>query len=332
MKEKYSFMSTKGQLMGKDDLMKTSKWLILGPLFVILGAGLWGTETYFRVNLNTRFDSEVLVFYEHLFCIVFSFPFLFLSLSKIRNIPKRSWIYLILSGVIGSAIGTTLFTMSLNELNPSVANVLLNFQPIVTVIFASLLLKENLGRGFFLWGALALVAGAVIAANDFEFSQVKLNVGIFYISLTAIAWGFSTVAGRGAMIHMPLGIAAFGRFFVGAITIFVSLFVKGHFTSEMMKFSSLSDLFVVKNFLLLSVGAGVIPLFFYFKGLSKTSATVGGFCELTQTFTALLLTWGIMHNPLSAKQVIAGLILIVCVYRINLNFSKANALENLVPK
>src|SRR5580698_8844598 len=88
-------------------------WIYLGPLFIVLGAGLWGTETYFRVNLNTRFDSEVLVFYEHLFCLLFTIPFALNSFKNLKIIPRSAWIYLILSGVIGSALGTTLFTQSL---------------------------------------------------------------------------------------------------------------------------------------------------------------------------------------------------------------------------
>src|SRR5580658_7552915 len=119
-------------------------WFYLGPLFVVIGAILWGSETYFRVNLNTRFDSEVLVFHEHLFCILFTLPFAFFSFSKVKTVSLKAWGYLILSGVIGSAIGTVFFTLSLKLLNPSVANVLLNFQPLVTIIFAALLLSERL--------------------------------------------------------------------------------------------------------------------------------------------------------------------------------------------
>jgi len=291
---------------------------------VVIGAGLWGTETFFRVNLNTRFDSEVLVFHEHLFCILFSLPFAFGAFSKIKNVSKRAWTYLILSGVVGSAIGTVFFTLSLKVLNPSVANVLLNFQPIVTIIFATLLLNERLGKGFFAWAILALLCGGVIAANDFDISQLHFNIGLLYVALTAMAWGFSTVAGRGAMLEIPLGAAVLGRFIIGALSIFVSLLLEGKFNSATMNWVSLTDVFVIKNFLWLSAGAGVIPLFFYFKGLSKTAASVGGFCELTQTFTALLLTWGVMGDPLSIKQVIAGSLLLVCVYMVNLNFAKAN--------
>jgi len=299
-------------------------WLILGPLFIIIGAGLWGTETFFRVNLNKSFDSEVLVFHEHLFCILFTIPFSIFSLSKVKGVPKRAWSYLILSGVVGSAIGTTFFTLSLKLLNPSVANVLLNFQPIVTILCATFLLNENLGKGFIAWAVLALGCGAVIAANDFDIAQFHLSVGLLYVAFTALAWGFSTVAGRGAMMEIPLGVATLGRFVIGALSLLVSLILKGKFNSATMNWVALGDLSIIKNFLWLSFVAGVIPLFFYFKGLSKTSASVGGFCELTQTFSALLLTWGVMGDALSFKQVIAGVLLLICVYMINLNYAKAN--------
>ncbi|MDZ4676042.1 MAG: DMT family transporter [Oligoflexia bacterium] len=301
-----------------------NKWIILGPLFVILGAGMWGTESFFRVNLNRSYDPEILVFIEHLFCIAFTLPLLFLNKVSLKKIPRKAWIYLILSGSVGSAIGTTFFTMSLKELNPSVANVLLNFQPIVCVLFAMVLLKEKPGRGFSFWAIFALLCGGVIATNNFNISDFTWSIGLLYITITALAWGFSTVAGRGAMIHIPLTVATAGRFIIGAFTLFVSLAIKGKLTSENLNWPLLSQSSILQNFLLLSFVAGVIPLFFYFKGLSKTSASVAGFCELTQTFIALLLTWGVLGQPLTSVQVFAGILLLVAVYKININFARAN--------
>ena len=300
------------------------RWVYLGPLFVIIGAALWGTETFFRDNLNKRFDSEILVFHEHLFCIIFTLPFAYTSLRRLKNIPRSSWTYLILSGVIGSAIGTTFFTLSLTKLNLSVANVLLNFQPIVSVTFASILLKEKLGKGFFWWASLAILCGCVISANEFKVGEMNWNIGLLYIFITNLAWGFSTVAGRGAMLHIPLRTATSGRFIIGGLALLISLLIKGKFTVEFLKWNELGDIFVIKNYLWLSVISGVIPLYFYFKGLSKTSASVGGFCELTQTFSALLLTWGILHNALTLNQLLAGVVMIFAVYMINLNFARAN--------
>jgi drug/metabolite transporter (DMT)-like permease len=304
--------------------IREKDWWLLGPLFIIIGAALWGTETFFRVNLNTRFDSEVLVFYEHLFCIVFALPFFAFSYKGLKQITKQSWVYLILSGVIGSAVGTVLFTLSLKLLNPSVANVLLNFQPLITVLFARILLKEKVGRGFYFWAVLAIVCGAIVATDNFDIKEFHWSLGLICIAITAMAWGFSTVAGRGAMLSMPLGTASLGRFIIGAVAILVSLILEGKFNRATMNWNGVPNFFVIKNYLWLSVVSGVIPLYFYFKGLQKTPASVGGFCEMTQTFSALLLTWGVMGNALAPKQVVAGLILIFCVYMVNLNFSRAN--------
>jgi drug/metabolite transporter (DMT)-like permease len=302
--------------------MKKLNWVIFGPLFVIIGASLWGTETYFRVILNTRFDAEVLVFYEHLFCIFFSLPFAFNQKLQISGISKRAWVYLFLSGTLGSAVGTTFFTMSLNSLNSSVANVLLNFQPLVSTLFAALLLGERLTRRFFLWGVVALSAGLVLASNGFKFENLTASIGLLYISIAALTWGFSTVAGRGAMLEIPLRLAVPIRFIIGAVTLFTSLLVKGKVNATTMNWMGLGEPLVVKNFVYLSLLAGVVPLFFYFKGLSKTPASVGGFCELSQTFSALLLTWGVMGQALTLTQSIAGLTLVGAVYMANLSYSK----------
>lgn len=291
----------------------------------MIGAALWGTETYFRVNLNQHLDSEVLVFYEHLFCIAFTLPFLFIDYRKIAQIPRSAWIYLILSGSIGSAVGTTFFTLGLRELNPSVANVLLNFQPVVSIIFASMLLKEKLGKQFFFWSFVALFCGLIIVLEDFKLQNFQWNIGVLYIGITALAWGFSTVAGRGCMLHMPLRVATALRFVIGAIVLFFSLLFKGKLVPETMNYQALENYVVIENFLWLSFVAGVVPLYFYFKGLQKTSASVGGFCELTQTFSALLLTWGIMGYPLTGKQLVSGILLVTAVYMINLNYYKANS-------
>jgi drug/metabolite transporter (DMT)-like permease len=294
----------------------------LGPLFVVIGAALWGIETFFRVRLNQHFDSEVLVFHEHLFCIAFSLiPFLVMRPS-LRHISPRAWFYLILSGALGSAIGTYFFTLSLRFLNPSMVNVLLNFQPVVSVLAASVLLSEKWGRDFLVWAALALVCGLVLALSDYQHDGTFFNWGLLFITLTALIWGFSTVTARGSMLEIPLSVATVGRFAIGAITLLISLLIQGKFTAVLLKWEMIPvDL---TDFVLLSLVSGVIPLFFYFKGLQHTTASVGGFCELTQTFSALVITWGVMGNALSFTQVIAGIILLISVYLINQAHTKAN--------
>ncbi len=302
---------------------KTSNRAV-GPIFVILGACLWGTESYFRVQLNKSFDADVIVFVEHLVCIFITLPIFLNSGQHLRGYSKKTWIYLLLSGSLGSAIGAYFFTESLRTLNASVANVLLNFQPLIAVFFSSLLLNERISNTVIFWGTLALAAGLMIVAGDFSLSQLQFDQGLLFLALTALSWGFSTVAGRGIMLEMPLKQATFLRFFVGGITLLALLLFKNKLglidTSNIVIHS--------KEFLGLGIVSGTLPLFFYFYGLAKTPASLAAFCEMTQTIAAVLLTWGVMGQSLTPQQCVGSAILLFAIYK--LNSSKTHLPENMI--
>jgi probable blue pigment (indigoidine) exporter len=218
-----------------------------------------------------------------------------------------------LSGSLGSAIGTFFFTESLRYLNTSVANVLLNFQPVVSVAFAALLLREKLHWRFFVWAAAALICGSLIVVGDFSFKDLQMNIGLLFIGLTALSWGFSTVAGRGTMLEMPLTTAVFLRFLSGFVTLFIVILVEGKI--RLLRWDTVPAHFA--DFVGLSLFAGVVPLFFYFKGLAKTPASIGGFCEMTQTIAAVLVTWGVLGDKLSPMQSIGAVLLMFTIYKLN---------------
>ena len=51
-----------------------------------------------------------------------------------NKIGIRTWGYLLLSGFAGSAVGTVFFTLALKHGNPTVINVILNIQPVISTI------------------------------------------------------------------------------------------------------------------------------------------------------------------------------------------------------
>lgn len=288
-------------------------WRFLGPICVIIGSCLWGTESYFRIELNQHFQSNILVWIEHGFCLLWTIPFLFSSNFTFRGCSVRSWIYIILSGSLGSAIGTYFFTEGLRTLNSSVANILLNFQPLVAVGLATVLLGERLSPRFFVWAFFALLCGLAIVIGHFALPEFQISKGLFYIGLTALSWGLSTVAGRGARLEMPLVTAVFVRLLAGFVTLFVMIAFQGGL-------SSISPPQVGEHwmsFVGLSLFAGTLPTFLYFKGLAFTSASAAAFCEMAQTFAALIITWGVIGDPLTPLQCVAGVLLLFAIYKIN---------------
>src|SRR5881394_2842267 len=137
-----------------------------GPWLVGLGAALWGTESAWRIPLNDLFDADVIVFWEHVLILLMFLPILLPHLGELRQIDKRSWGYLIFSGFAGSAVGTIFFTLALKNANPTVVNVILNIQPVISTIGAFLLFGDRLARQFFFYAGIAIIAGVFVSVTN----------------------------------------------------------------------------------------------------------------------------------------------------------------------
>ena len=291
-----------------------------GPPLVALGAGLWGVETLYRVNLQKHFGPDVLVFFEHVIGVLILLPMLLWNWKAMQGLSRRAWSWILVSAVVGSAFGTVFFTASLARINISVANVLLNLQPVWSVMVARYFLKERTAPGFPLWAALAMASGIVIGIEHFDAGRFHVAdpMGLLFVLGTILCWGTATVAGRALMMETPLGVAAPLRFIFGMLGTLAIVLVNGHGAQMASQFPLLTDALILKEYLLLLLVAGLTPLFFYFYGLKYTSAVAGAFCEMSQTLAALLITWGVMGQPLAMHQVVAAAVLMAAVVRINL--------------
>jgi hypothetical protein len=85
---------------------------------------------------------------------------------------------------------------------------------------------------FFLYAGIAILAGIFLSVEHptligESFEKAGLNLGTGYALVCALFWGLSTVAGRGAMIGMPLRLAASMRVVVGLICMTFILLIYG---------------------------------------------------------------------------------------------------------
>ncbi|MGI8820456.1 MAG: DMT family transporter [Chthoniobacterales bacterium] len=291
-----------------------------GPWLVGLGAALWGTESAWRIPLNDLFAAPVIVFWEHVFILAMFLPLLVSQRAELRKIDRRTWGFLIFSGFAGSAVGTILFTLALKNGNPTVVNVILNVQPVISTLGAFLLFGDRLSPRFFLFAAIALVAGIFLSVErpgliGVSFQEAGLNLGTGYALICAFFWGLSTVAGRGVMLGMPLRLAASLRIVVGLFCMTVILLAFGLLNpaalwppaAQAHALTALGALFLLASI------SGAIPLLIYFEGLRLTRASTAGYFEMLQTLAAVAITWGFFHAALYPHQIVAAIVLMVAV-------------------
>ena len=291
-----------------------------GPWLVGLGAALWGTESAWRIPLNNLFDADVIVFWEHVLILLMFLPLLVRRLGEIRKIDAHTWGYLILSGFAGSAVGTIFFTLALKHGNPTVVNVVLNIQPVISTMGAFLLFGDRLAPRFFVYAGIAILAGIFVSVAHptligESFERAGLNRGTGYALICAMFWGLATVAGRGVMTGMSLRLASSLRIVVGLSCMTLILLAYGRLHGAAL-WPVAAQAHVTKAILwliLLSSISGGIPLLIYFEGLRLTRASTAGYFEMMQTLAAVCITWGFFHAALHLHQVVAACVLIGAV-------------------
>src|SRR5437870_1325522 len=247
-------------------------------------------------------------------------PILIPRLHEVPKIRARTWGFLLFSGFAGSAVGTIFFTLSLKYGNPTVVNVILNIQPVISAIGAFLLFGDRLARQFFFYAAVAIVAGVFVSITNpsmigVSFEQAGLNLGTGYALICALFWGLSTVAGRGVMMGMSLRLASSMRIAVGLACMTLILLAYGKLDGAALWPAAArahTGKAIVLLFCLASISGG-IPLLIYFQGLRLTRASTAGYFEMMQTLAAVCITWGVFHASLHLHQVMAAIVLIVAV-------------------
>jgi len=291
-----------------------------GPWLVGLGAALWGTESAWRIPLNNLFDAEAIVFWEHVLILFMFLPLLVARLGEIRKVDRRTWGFLLLSGFAGSAVGTIFFTLALKYGNPTVVNVVLNIQPVISTMGAFLLFGDRLAHRFFLYAGIAVLAGVLVSVEHpaligVSFERAGLNPGTGYALVCAFFWGMSTVAGRGVMTGMSLRLASSLRIVVGLVCMTLILLIGGKLHGAALwpaAAQAHATTAIVALVLLASVSGG-IPLLIYFEGMRLTRASTAGYFEMMQTLAAVCITWGFFHAALHPHQVVAALVLVAAV-------------------
>jgi drug/metabolite transporter (DMT)-like permease len=286
----------------------------IGPWLVAIGAALWGTESAWRIPLGKLFDAAVLVWWEHVILVALALPFIAPRLHELRRVRWQAVAWLVFSGVAGSAVGTIFFQLAIDHGNPTVINVVLNLQPVLSTTAAVVFFRDRLAPTFPAWAALAVVAGMVLVGLA-PGLPLQLDAGILYALVCAAAWGMATVAGRGVMVEMSVPLASGLRVVVGLVTMTIILVAQNKLGGEILWPAAAREVqaHAILWLLLLAVLSGGVPLVIYFRGLSLTRASTAGYFEMMQTLAAVIITWCFAGAALLWWQVIAAIVLIAAV-------------------
>ena len=287
------------------------------PLFVILGASLWGVDgIVLRPSLFTL-PVPLVVFLESAIVAVLLTPIFFKKFPDLKVLSRYDWLAFIGVAVFGGAIGTMAITKALffvNYVNLSIVVLIQKLQPVFAIIFAVFLLREKPPRAFYFWAGLAILGAYFMT---FGFAVPNFNAGdktviaVLFALIAAVSFAASTVLSKRALKNIDYRMGTYLRFTLTAIIMLLVVSSMGEFTSitEITNHQKII-------FLIIAFTSGGTAIFIYYYGLKEISASVATICELAFPLTAVTLEYILRDNILNGFQWFGVTLLIFSIARV----------------
>ena len=293
-----------------------------GSFLIVVGCFCWAVGALIRYPLlEEGIDSVKIVFYEHIFLVLLLAPFSLSSWKKIRYCSFGDTLSFLVVGAGGSGLATVFFTNALFMANPSAIMLLQKLQIVFAFLLARLVLKESFKKGFLFWSFWAVVGVFLISYPDIAplfdekdlFSGRQNIQGYCYAIAAAAFWGSATVFGKklGLSGHSERDIML-GRFFWGLVAVapFVVSVSEEYFIIPLLSGTTFLKI------AMMALIAGLLGVYFYYRGLRVVKARIGAVAEMSFPFFAVAMSWIFLGKELQIVQIMGGLLLITGVLMI----------------
>lgn len=167
--------------------------LIWGSSFILMKKAMFGSEG------GSIFSSEQVASLRIFLAAVFLLPFAF---GKLRELSKREWFFLAVSGVIGSTIPAFLFTAAQTQIDSALAGMLNALVPLFTFIMGVTVFAVPFRKNGLI-GVLIGLLGAIGLIYFQTGGPVQFNVYAFLIVLATICYGTNINVIKTYLNHLP---------------------------------------------------------------------------------------------------------------------------------
>jgi len=280
-----------------------------GPLFVILGAALWGTDALFRWPLTAVLSPVTIVLLEHCILSIAVLPLVIIFRRQFLILRRGDYLALAVIALGGSVLATVLFTYSVKHGNPSVVILLQKTQPLFTILLARLALSERPRGWFWSWAAVAVAGAVLMSTPDRQPDRAAVSTpaaAVFGAVAAAALWGGATVCGRYIVTRVPVRFLTSLRFLLALPALAILYRLQPAVQRELP-----SGLPPVASIAAMAMVPGLAALLLYYKGLQSTPASLASICELSFPVTAVAVNWLLLDIRLSALQLFGSAVLVL---------------------
>ncbi|MBJ8030837.1 DMT family transporter [Bacillus cereus group sp. N21] len=294
------------------------KQTILGAICLSLAASIWGGMYVVSKYVLDFIPPLTLVWLR--FIIAFVVLYMILKTTKRKQkttiqINKKDWLLFAWIGFIGYFVSITCQFVGTKLSDAHTGSLVTSATPAFMVVFATLILKENLTTRRILSTVLATLGVTIVIGWDIEVGSYF--IGTIILVGAAITWALLS-------IYVKIASQQFSSLVITTYAIFFSLF----FITPCMIWELQSNPFgdlnttIILGILYLGIISTAGAFFLWNKGLELMDASIGSLFFFFQPIVGSLLGWLLLNETLNRNFFIGGALIIFSV--IIATFEKKN--------
>lgn len=142
---------------------------LIGYIFMLLAVISWVFYTFISNKLTTKYAELKVTGLQYLIATVLYSPMIFFQDINYADVTLNHWLNLIFLGFGSSAMAFYLYVISIKAIGNTIASLVINFVPVVTLVFGYIFLNEVLSTMELIGGAIILLSMAVAISDDFKY-------------------------------------------------------------------------------------------------------------------------------------------------------------------
>lgn len=187
---------------------------------------LWSTTATVSKLLLGSLDSMKILFYSSLFAFIFLLIVNIIkkNLKELKKYKTKDYIQLFFIGLLGTFLYNLFLYLGINKMQASQAFIINYLWPIMTVLFACIILKEKMTKRKIIAIIFSFIGVMIVTANGNILSIEKNSyIGAFYCILAAISYGLFSVFNKKKSYdkHISMMIFYFFSFIISLIYIII---------------------------------------------------------------------------------------------------------------
>jgi drug/metabolite transporter, DME family len=303
-----------------------------GPMFIAMAATLWTTDFFARSYLTQIMSSTLIVMYEHIIITILLLPLLYAYRDKLFKFTPIEWGALLVIGIGASAVATIALTsgyaLGFLIYGPVVA-LTQQFQPVIAIGLAHILLKERLPKNYYILSVIAIFGVFLMywpLVGRLSISELAFSTGILaavYGLTAATLWATGTVFGKYMLQHskseLEFSQLTVFRFTIGMIFLVIFNLAYQPITANLSVFS---DSRAILYLLFLAFIPGLLSLILYYYGLKTTHASIATLFELAFPLSFFIFVPLIVSAVITPIQFIGAIILIAATTYLSYTYGK----------